>query len=112
MRCHEDTCPTGIATQDATRQRGLVVPDKAERVARFQRATLHGLREMVVAMGLESPWQITPGHINERLDSARAAPIDEIYGFLEDGALLADPDATAYARSWQLAQAASFQRAA
>ncbi|WP_234024934.1 FMN-binding glutamate synthase family protein [Tsuneonella amylolytica] len=112
MRCHEDTCPTGIATQDATRQRGLVVPDKAERVARFQRATLHGLREMVVAMGLESPWQITPCHINERLDSARAAPIDDIYGFLEDGALIADPDATAYARCWQLAQAASFQRAA
>ncbi len=111
MRCHDDTCPTGVATQDITRQRGLVVEDKAERVTRFQRHTLHGLREMVVAMGLESPWQITPCHISERLDSARAAPIDEIYGFLEDGALLDDPGATQYARYWASAQAGSFARA-
>jgi glutamate synthase domain-containing protein 2 len=111
MRCHDDTCPTGITTQDATRQRGLVVPDKAERVARFQRQTLHGLRELVVAMGLETPWQITPCHINERLDSARAASIDEIYGFLSEGALLDDPGATQYARVWEIAQAGSFARA-
>ncbi|KZY15917.1 glutamate synthase, partial [Erythrobacter sp. HI0038] len=52
MKCHADTCPTGIATQDATRQRGLVPMEKAERVARFQRHTLHSFREMVVAMGL------------------------------------------------------------
>jgi glutamate synthase domain-containing protein 2 len=112
MRCHEDTCPTGIATQDVTRQRGLVVPEKAERVARFQRQTLHGLRELVVAMGLDNPWQITPAHISERLDSARAAPVNEIYGFLEDGALLNDPGATQYARAWQAARADSFARAA
>jgi glutamate synthase domain-containing protein 2 len=111
MRCHEDTCPTGITTQDATRQRGLVVPDKAERVARFQRQTLHGLRELVVAMGLENPWQITAAHINERLDSARAAPIDEIYGFLKEGALLDDPASTQYASVWDRAQAGSFAAA-
>ena len=98
MRCHEDTCPTGIATQDPTRQRGLVVPDKAERVARFQRQTLRGLREIVVAMGLDNPWQITPAHINERLNSARSDPIDRIYGFLPAGILLEDPGATQYAR--------------
>ncbi len=111
MRCHDDTCPTGIATQDITRQRGLVVPDKAERVARFQRQTLHGLREMVVAMGLENPWQITPPHVYERLDSARAASIDQIHHFLDDGALLNDPAATPYARHWEAARADSFARA-
>lgn len=36
MRCHTDTCPTGVATQSPARQRALVVPEKAERVARFQ----------------------------------------------------------------------------
>ncbi|MBU2017745.1 MAG: FMN-binding glutamate synthase family protein, partial [Alphaproteobacteria bacterium] len=34
MRCHTDTCPTGVATQSPARQRALVVPEKAERVAR------------------------------------------------------------------------------
>ena len=112
MHCHEDTCPTGIATQNPTLQRGLVVPDKAERVTRYQQATLHALREMVVAMGLESPWQITPRHIYERLDSARAAPINHIHDFLEPGALLAAPEGTRYAAAWHAARADSFERIA
>ena len=41
--CHTDHCPTGVATQDPTRQRALVVPDKMQRVANFHRATLHEL---------------------------------------------------------------------
>ena len=28
QHCHTDRCPTGVATQDPTRQRALVVPDK------------------------------------------------------------------------------------
>jgi glutamate synthase domain-containing protein 2 len=55
MRCHTDTCPTGVATQSPARQRGLVVPEKAERVARFQKATLDALHDIVVAAGLSSP---------------------------------------------------------
>ncbi|MBL4859050.1 MAG: FMN-binding glutamate synthase family protein [Erythrobacter sp.] len=108
MQCHTDRCPTGITTQDATRQRGLVVPTKAERVARFQRHTLHALREMVVAMGLDNPWQIEPCHISERQNSARSDTIDNIYGFIEDGQLVSDPESTQYARDWTAAQAHSF----
>lgn len=111
MQCHTDRCPTGITTQDATRQRGLVVPTKAERVARFQRHTLHALREMVVAMGLDNPWQIEPCHISERQNSARSDTIDNIYGFIEDGQLISDPESTQYARDWAAAQAHSFGEA-
>jgi glutamate synthase domain-containing protein 2 len=112
MRCHTDTCPTGIATQDITRQRGLVVPDKAERVARFQRQTLMGLREMVIAMGLSSPWEIRPSHLSERLNNVRSDSIDRFYHFLEEGELLADPGATQYARYWDAARPDSFTPAA
>ena len=111
MRCHTDTCPTGVATQDAGRQRGLVVADKAARVAHFHKQTLAGLREIVVAMGLDDPWQIGPGDLSERLNSARASPVDEIYPFLEDGQLLADPAGTPYAHYWNAARADSFRRA-
>ena len=111
MQCHTDHCPTGIATQDALRQRGLVVPTKAERVARFQRHTLHALREMVMAMGLDNPWQIEPCHISERRNSARSDTIDRIYGFLEPGALLENPAETQYAKAWAAAQADSFGEA-
>jgi glutamate synthase domain-containing protein 2 len=33
--CHTDTCPVGVATQDWTRQRALVVGDKWIRVKNF-----------------------------------------------------------------------------
>ena len=55
MKCHTDNCPTGVATQVHWRQQGLDVDDKALRVARFQRETIHSLREIVVAMGLPGP---------------------------------------------------------
>ena len=111
MRCHTDTCPTGVATQDAGRQRGLVVADKAPRVAHFHKQTLAGLREIVVAMGLDDPWQIGPGDLSERLNSARSDPVDRIYDFLGDGQLLADPESTPYARYWKAARADSFRHA-
>lgn len=112
MQCHTGRCPTGVATQVPWRQKGLVVEDKAERVANFQRHTLHALREIVVAMGLESPWKITPMDMRERVNSARADAVDRIYAFVEDGALLADPDSTSMARQWAVASAESFRRTA
>jgi glutamate synthase domain-containing protein 2 len=35
LRCHQNTCPTGITTHNPKLQRGLVVEDKAERVAHY-----------------------------------------------------------------------------
>ena len=55
QNCHTGHCPTGVATQDAARQKALVVPDKATRVANFHDKTLHALQELVQAAGLEHP---------------------------------------------------------
>ncbi len=111
MQCHTGHCPTGVATQKKWRQRGLVVQDKAPRVARFQHQTLHSLREIVVAMGLDSPWDITPLDMRERINGARSDAVDKIYAFVEPGQLLADPASTALMRHWKAAQANSFRRA-
>ncbi len=35
MRCHQNTCPTGITTHNKRLQRGLVVAEKQERVANY-----------------------------------------------------------------------------
>jgi glutamate synthase domain-containing protein 2 len=35
MRCHKNTCPTGITTHDKRLQRGLVVEEKYLRVANY-----------------------------------------------------------------------------
>ena len=111
LKCHTDQCPTGVATQDPGRQRGLVVEDKAERVRRFQAATVNALWDISSAMGLESPWQIQPHHLHERLNSARSDSIDRIYKFYARGVLLEDPGSVAGARYWAMARADSFRAA-
>lgn len=35
LRCHTNTCPTGVTTHDVKLQRGLVVEEKFERVANY-----------------------------------------------------------------------------
>ena len=109
MKCHTGDCPTGVATQDEFRQRALVIGDKAERVYQFQKQTVSALRDIVVAMGLESPWQIRPHHLHERLNSAKSSSIDHIYPFLENRALLDAPGDTPYAHYWAAAQTGSFR---
>jgi glutamate synthase domain-containing protein 2 len=110
LRCHTDTCPTGVATQSPARQRGLVVPEKAERVARFQRATLHALHDIVVAAGLESPDGFTPDNLRQRINAAEMRSIDEIYPFVEPGELIDGARDARLARWWKEAQAETFAR--
>jgi len=111
MNCHTGHCPTGVATQEEWRQRGLVIEEKAPRVARFHKATLKSLREIVVAMGLGTPWDIAPHDMRERLNGARSDAIDKIYTFVEPGVLLEDAESTPLARHWRAARADSFRRA-
>ena len=110
MNCHKGTCPTGIATQEEWRQRGLIVEDKAPRVARFQRQTLHSLREITIAMGLDNPWDMKPLDMRERINGARSDAFDKIYYFAEPGVLLGKPSSTPLARHWEAARADSFRR--
>jgi len=75
--CHTDHCPTGVATQDLTRQRALVVTDKSERVYAYHRNTLHNLAELLGAAGLTHPSQVTADHIMVRDKDGRAVPLSQ-----------------------------------
>ena len=110
MRCHTDTCPTGIATQSPARQRALVIPEKAERVARFQRSTLSALHDMVVACGLNSPDEFTPDSLRQRISAVEMRSMDELYSFVEPGELLDGARDARLARWWAQADPESFKR--
>jgi glutamate synthase domain-containing protein 2 len=111
--CHTGECPTGVATQDPLRSRAIHVPGKAERVANYQRNTLHALAELVAAAGLMHPAELKPHHFLRRTDADRVASFAEIYEQLAPGQLLADPGSSpGYAESWALARAESFDRVA
>jgi len=86
--CHTGNCPTGVTTQDAVRQRALVVPDKAERVFNFHHATLHALKDLVQAAGLEHPREIGAHHIVRRINFSEVRLLSNLLDRVEPGALL------------------------
>lgn len=87
-RCNTNTCPVGVATQDPSRVQGLDVKDKGQRVARFHRATLDSLWELVASAGLESPRDIRPHHVLRRADVFTIKHLGELYPVLENGSLV------------------------
>ena len=88
--CHNDKCPTGIATQNAMRYNALDVDLKADRVANYQTANIKNLMEIVGSAGVSSPADITPDHLYHRVQGGAVKTYAEIYDFLEEGALLSD----------------------
>ncbi|MEE4571579.1 FMN-binding glutamate synthase family protein [Pseudomonas alliivorans] len=110
--CHTNKCPTGVATQDALRQRALVVPDKAERVYNFHRNTLKGLAEMLAAAGLDHPSQLEAKHLVRRMSATEIKLFSQTHVFLQPGQLLNGvQDDSFYSRMWRMARADSFEPA-
>jgi len=91
-RCNDNSCPVGVATQDPARFVGLVVPEKAQRVARYHAATVASLLDLVAAAGLESPAAIRPRHVLRRTAPLGIRSFAELYPWLDEGALLARSD--------------------
>ena len=110
--CHTGKCPTGVTTQDPLRQRALVVPDKAERVAHFHQSTLKALAELIAAVGLHHPSELRPHHLVRRLSPNRVALASALLEYIEPGSLLADTTPAhlpeVFKTYWPLARAESF----
>lgn len=77
--CNTDHCPTGIATQNPSRNKGLVVTDKAQRVANFHSETVANLAELVAAAGLNSIEELEPKHINRRVQGTDIKTYAQLY---------------------------------
>jgi glutamate synthase domain-containing protein 2 len=107
--CHTDRCPTGVSTQDRTRQRALVVPDKSERVFNFQRATVEALAELVAAAGLSHPTELAPAHFSRRVSPHEVKSFAELYPPLEPGELLKGSGDKRYEIPWAMASAKEFR---
>jgi hypothetical protein len=107
--CHTDRCPTGVATQDPTRQRALVVPDKAERVYRFHDNTLKALKEMLAAAGLTHPDQLGPEHVIRRVSSNEVRSLAALHHWVGGGELLGgSSDHPVFQMFWPQASADTF----
>ena len=107
--CHTNHCPTGVATQDAGRQRALNVIDKGTRVANFHRNTLKALGDMAGAAGLSHPSQFLPHHFLMREKDRDMVTGEDVFPYMPEGFLLREDDARfGYLVRWRRASSASF----
>lgn len=107
-QCDANTCPTGIATQDLRLQRGLVVEDKQRLVANYHKNTMKAFLEIVGAMGLGNPDELSPEHIMQRVSNGVAKPLSEIYHDLKPRQLLGSEIPDNYKKHWEKANADAF----
>ncbi|GIW83300.1 MAG: FMN-binding glutamate synthase family protein [Gemmatales bacterium] len=108
QRCQKNTCPVGVATQDPTRVRALVVEDKAERVSHFQQNTVRGFNEIVAALGLHHPSELHPGLLMRRINPTTVKSYAQLYQYLQPGELLSEPPEH-WREAWQQASPDRFQ---
>lgn len=108
--CHTNKCPTGVATQDPLRQRALVVPDKAERVASFHGNTLKALAQMLAAAGLDNPDELAPHHLVRRISETETRLFSQLHYFVKPGDIVREADNLSefYKASWAMARADTF----
>lgn len=109
-QCDANTCPTGVATQNKRLQRGLVIDDKKVRAANFHRNTIKSFMELIGAMGLINPSDLTPDYLMRRISVDTIKPLSSLYERLMQGQLL-DPNGhipESYKRHWDKASAEYF----
>ncbi|WP_038369116.1 FMN-binding glutamate synthase family protein [Brackiella oedipodis] len=110
QKCHTNTCPTGIATQDPMRQKALVVEDKSWRVKNFHHNTLLAFGELLAATGLERPDQLQAHHVVSRVSSNEIKLWSALYPEVEEGALLrGEYKLRIFEVAWPLATPDSFK---
>ena len=103
--CNTDECPTGIATTNPNRAKGLVVGNKAERVANYHRETVENLAELVAAAGLENFAELQPRHINRRVQGTDVKTYAQLYPVVAPGCFLDEKTLPEQWRdNWQAAQ--------
>ncbi|MFE2377972.1 FMN-binding glutamate synthase family protein [Streptomyces sp. NPDC059398] len=102
QRCHTNTCPTGVTTQDPRRARALDVGDKTPRVQRFQHATVASAQQIMASMGVADPADLRPHMLRRRIDPFTVRSYAEMYEWLAPGQLLADAPES-WAADWHAA---------
>jgi glutamate synthase domain-containing protein 2 len=107
--CNTDHCPTGIATQNPSRNKGIVVTEKAQRVANFQQETVKNLVELLGAAGLDNLEDLGPEHINRRVQGTEVKNYAQLYPQLITGSLLGNaPLHDDWKYHWDKAQASTW----
>ncbi|MES2826630.1 MAG: FMN-binding glutamate synthase family protein [Bacteroidota bacterium] len=108
LECNSNTCPTGVATQDASLMKGLVVEDKTVRVFNFHRLTVASAIELLGAAGLHHIYELTRAYVNRRVAPNTMQSYMESFPYIPEGSLLQSPYPLRFELGMALSTSASF----
>jgi glutamate synthase domain-containing protein 2 len=83
LKCNNDKCPTGIATQNAAKIKGLVVADKEVRVSNYHESLIKDVIELLAAMGINDYKKLTRKHIHRRVEQNIIKTYEDLYPYYE-----------------------------
>ncbi|WP_420591925.1 FMN-binding glutamate synthase family protein [Bacterioplanoides sp.] len=88
LQCNSNTCPTGITTHDPKLQNGLVVKDKARRVAQYVDSMIQEVGIIAHSCGVDEPRRLKRSHARIVQPSGAAVLLSDLYAsndFRSDG---------------------------
>ncbi|MFI1194877.1 glutamate synthase-related protein [Micromonospora sp. NPDC020750] len=92
QKCHTDTCPTGVATQNPWLARGLDPASKSVRAANYLRTLRRDLVKVAEACGVEHPGLIDADAVEILGGRTSSTPLREVYGYRPDWGLPSTAD--------------------
>jgi glutamate synthase domain-containing protein 2 len=81
QKCHTDTCPTGVATQNAWLARGLDPELKSVRAANYVSTLRRDLLKVAEACGVEHPGLIDADSVEVLTGRTASRPLQEVYDY-------------------------------
>ncbi|NNE26343.1 MAG: FMN-binding glutamate synthase family protein [Saprospiraceae bacterium] len=88
LECNQNTCPTGVATQNESLVKGLVVEEKKVRVANYHKDTVESFVHLMAAAGIDHLDKINRTHVILRVEEHVAKSYYDLYPYLTEGCLL------------------------
>ncbi|WP_224817129.1 FMN-binding glutamate synthase family protein [Hasllibacter sp. MH4015] len=79
LKCHKNTCPTGITTHNPRFQEGLVVEDKDMRVANYAKNIVKEVEVIAHSVGVSEPRKMRREHVRLVQPDGSSLPMDRLY---------------------------------
>lgn len=90
LKCHKNTCPTGVTTHKKSLQRGLVPRDKADKVAAYADTLRRHVEIIAHSCGVREPRKLKPMHVRLVQADGRSVSMDDL-NFVPPGKVADEP---------------------
>ena len=79
LKCHKNTCPTGVTTHNKRLQKGLDPTDKSVKVANYVKHINHAVGIISHSCGVAEPRQLNREHVRLVQQDGKSVPMSELY---------------------------------